>query len=110
MSKKKNNLSRKVASFIAGSLGLLSVLGSAYLNQTNLQHLSNENSIQIPSNQQLKPQLYIRFDFENPPSILAGMGTLNSLHYSNLMGSSESLSEANKKVVFDVLKTFLFHA
>ena len=50
MSKKKNNLSRKVASFIAGSLGLLSLLGAAYLNQTNLQHLSNENSIHVGGN------------------------------------------------------------
>lgn len=110
MSKKKNNRSIKVAFVIAGSLALIGMTNGANLNQANSQHLSNENSIQIPSNQQLKPQLIIKPNFESPVASLAYIDTLHSSHYSSLMWRGESLSGANKKIVHDILKTFPFYA
>lgn len=78
---KKSNLSKKLASIVAGSMALLA---GTSVNAT-VENIINEdsNTIEFSSNKQLKPQLVLSPNFQNPGDSHEYMHASHSSHSSH---------------------------
>lgn len=77
----KSNLSKKLASIVAGSLALLA---GTSVNATAENVISEDsNTIEFSSNKQLKPQLVLAPNFQNPSDSHEYMHASHSSHGSH---------------------------